>query len=157
MKKIYQTIFKKGNGNCLQAAAASLLEIDLELVPHFISHGAEWYEVLFKFIMDSGYEFKGTIYNPRQIGCYGGDSMPTIVDNKGVSGLFIGIVYSPSSFTADDLAKSSACTHAVIIDKEFRIVHDPNPNNIDIFDYPLFDQLDYHGILEFYLIEKSEK
>lgn len=36
MIPINQTIFEYGNGNCLQAVVASILEVPLENIPHFI-------------------------------------------------------------------------------------------------------------------------
>ena len=38
MKKNFQTVVNKGNGNCMQAAIASLLDLELEDVPNFISY-----------------------------------------------------------------------------------------------------------------------
>ena len=44
MKPIYQTIFGGEEGNCTQAAIASILEIPLEDVPHFILYDKdEWW------------------------------------------------------------------------------------------------------------------
>lgn len=36
MKPVYQTTFGYPNGNCFQAALASILELPLEKVPHFM-------------------------------------------------------------------------------------------------------------------------
>jgi len=51
MKPVYQTEFGQGKGNCLSAAIASLLEIDINEVPNFASYGdlfwvkcSEWME-----------------------------------------------------------------------------------------------------------------
>jgi hypothetical protein len=41
-------------GNCLQAAVASLLELDLDEVPHFACY-ADWLERLCEFAMRRGY------------------------------------------------------------------------------------------------------
>ncbi len=44
MKPIYQTIFGGKEGNCMQAAIASILEIPLENVPHFMLYAEdEWW------------------------------------------------------------------------------------------------------------------
>ena len=43
MKPVYQTIFGKTNGNCFAACIASILEMDLEDVPHFCrGDNPEW-------------------------------------------------------------------------------------------------------------------
>ena len=38
--------------------------------------------------------------------------------------------------------------HAVLIDNNFNIVHDPNPNYKGILKYPLADILGYNGIIK---------
>lgn len=38
MKEVYQTIIDKDKGNCLSAALASILELDIEEVPNFVWH-----------------------------------------------------------------------------------------------------------------------
>ena len=54
MVRVYQTKFGAGNsnkpGNCLQAVIASLLELKLEDVPHFMEHGDMWAKVHDDFI-----------------------------------------------------------------------------------------------------------
>lgn len=43
LKPVYQTIFGKTNGNCFAACIASILEMDLEDVPHFCrGDNPEW-------------------------------------------------------------------------------------------------------------------
>lgn len=58
MKPIDQDIFvddPQGRiGNCLQAAVASILELELKDVPHF-GENDEWYKNLFKWLWDNGY------------------------------------------------------------------------------------------------------
>jgi hypothetical protein len=58
MKPVTQTItLNDGSdlpGNCLQAAVASLLDLDLDDVPHFVLH-EDWLERLAAFADDGGY------------------------------------------------------------------------------------------------------
>lgn len=58
MKQVTQTITVGDSsglpGNCLQAAVASLLELDLEEVPHFALYD-DWLERLVDFAHDHGY------------------------------------------------------------------------------------------------------
>lgn len=43
MIKVYQTTFGEGEGNCLQACIASILELRLDQVPHFAKmYGDNW-------------------------------------------------------------------------------------------------------------------
>jgi len=51
MRKVTQTDTGSGTGNCLQAAVASLLELPLSRVPHFILHD-DW-EIRFMDFMEA--------------------------------------------------------------------------------------------------------
>lgn len=42
MKPVYQTIIDKEIGDCQRAAAASLFELKIEQVPHFILFNEKW-------------------------------------------------------------------------------------------------------------------
>lgn len=130
MKKIYQTIVSQENGNCMQAAIASLFDLELDEVPNFIQlqiddpgKNANLEEML--FIQERGYEY--CCYFPSM--SY--DKKPTeeqiertlkILDaDNGVNGYFYASV--PSKTFPDG-------SHAVIIDKYMNVVHDPNPNQL---------------------------
>lgn len=43
MKKVYQTIFSKPDGNCFNACLASILELSIKEVPCFHEPRGEWY------------------------------------------------------------------------------------------------------------------
>lgn len=122
MKKVFQTVVGDGNngvrGNCMQAAIASLLELELSEVPNFISFdtgNGESNTKMWEFLMNRG-------YSPSAFGTY---DMP--IDryrdvcrmDDGVNGFFYASVKSMTF-------KESS--HAVIIDSNLSIVHDPNPN-----------------------------
>lgn len=63
MKPVFQTIvvgqIDGVPGNCLQASVASLFELPIEAVPHFILYD-DWISVFSKFIKQKGYDFNGT-------------------------------------------------------------------------------------------------
>jgi len=116
MKKVYQTIVDNKSGNCMQAVIASLFELALEEVPPFIEYGERWYEVFYQFLKGRNYEFayfnKGkneTMDFMRKLATFDG----------GINGYFYGVVAS-QTFPGGE--------HAVVIDKDLNIVHDPNPN-----------------------------
>lgn len=115
MKKIYQTIIDKGHGNCMQAAVASLLELELDEVPNFIEledGGFQLMKLFFKMGYDCSYINKkesDTTEYMKKIAKFDG----------GVNGYFYASV--PSQ-TFENVS------HAVIIDTDLNIVHDPNPN-----------------------------
>jgi len=159
MIKVYQTIVDKDHGNCMQAAIASLFELPLEKVPHFLEAGQKWFEIFYKFVRDQGYDFDGTLYNYNQWRIINKrEGVPTaklrnrlhiIKKMEGVGGYFYASVYSPKYY---DLKDKPPVTHAVIIDKNFNIVHDVNPANDGLISYPESKKLKYNGILDIYMI-----
>jgi hypothetical protein len=165
MIKIYQSIVDIKHGNCMQAAIASLFELSLEKVPHFLELGENWFEAFYNFIREQGYDFDGTLYNYNQwriINKREGvktskelrNRLHKIKKMKGVKGYFFASVYSPKYYDSKD---KSPITHAVIIDKNFNIVHDVNPANNDLISYPESKKLKYNGILDIYMINPISK
>ena len=162
MKKVYQTIVDKGHGNCMQAAIASLFEKELEEVPNFIEHDG-YFKPLYEFITKLGYSYHGMLHNKW----YSTLCTPThecfnelkwhrrsimtpkkLYKEEGVDGLFYAGVLSPKYFSW-----SGHTTHAVIIDKNYNIVHDPNKEYQKGFrQYPLTSILGYNGIIDVLLI-----
>jgi len=135
MKKVYQTIVDQKKGNCMQAVIASLFELELEEVPPFIEYGERWYEVFDQFLKERNCEFayfnkgkKETIDFMRKLAAFDG----------GINGFFYGVV---ASQTFPDT------THAVVIDKDLNIIHDPNPNQKALLLRP-------DDILGFYVTSK---
>lgn len=159
MLKVYQTITDRTHGNCMQAAFASLFELELQQVPHFRELGDSWFSALWAFLQEQGYEHEGTLYN-RADGLIRGnvtekynDRFNIIKDMEGVNGLFYAAVYSPNYYK-ESINDRNPCTHAVIIDKDFNIVHDPNPLYKDVTKYPQADEVGYNGIIHIHMIEK---
>lgn len=130
MHKVFQTIVDKENGNCMQAAVASLLDMELEEVPHFLELAKEkdtnpnFEEMKFMHKHGYGYCVIDHKYDSRI-----GESIKNPIENLkeylkydgGVNGYFYASVKSQ---TFDDIF------HAVIIDSDLNIVHDPNPNQL---------------------------
>ena len=54
MKPVYQTIFGLPHGNCLQAAVASLFELELDDVPNFMERGDDWEKCFERFVLERG-------------------------------------------------------------------------------------------------------
>jgi hypothetical protein len=164
MTPVYQTLFNAGTvkgelpGNCLQAAIASLLDMRLDDIPHFMSYGDDdWFKRYKEFLHESGYHYERTLHNPRDIG-YDGchKTWASIIKKlKGVNGYFLATVHSPTYFTPELVcAFETTPTHAVIIDRDFNIVHDPNPNNKGIKEYPMPKFLWPNGIMAYDVINK---
>jgi len=55
MKPVYQTLFGEPHGNCLQAAVASMLDLELNEVPNFMeADGDAWFDALTDFLSEHG-------------------------------------------------------------------------------------------------------
>jgi hypothetical protein len=67
MSEVTQTDTGPGTGNCLQAAVASLLDLPLEEVPHFILH-SDWEVRFWTFMEDHGYTVRQVLAGPGVTG-----------------------------------------------------------------------------------------
>ena len=75
-----------------------------------------------------------------------------------INGYFFASVFSPTLFDKEEYdKKGNSKTHAVVIDKKFNIIHDPNKNNINVKKYPLSDEIKYNGIVRVFVFEKYEE
>lgn len=165
MKKVFQDIHGEG-GNCLPAVIASLLELPLENVPHFNTMPNHWFEELTDFLIQNGYSIEDSLYNKedaklRQNGKYlewyeenkdFQNELERLNDYDGIDGLFYAAVYSPKRWT-----KSKQALHAVIIDKNFNIIHDPEEAYQGLEKYPMADELGYNGVMEVTVIQKFQQ
>ncbi|MGD8567393.1 MAG: hypothetical protein PVJ39_04875 [Gammaproteobacteria bacterium] len=112
MKRVYQSIIDKGDGDCTRAAVASILDLSLEQVPHFIRYGDDWFFFFLHFMGYFGFSYAGNCDIKSTRGLREEDS---------VNGCFLATV--PSSLFEDG-------THSVVLDVNGIIVHDPNPNKL---------------------------
>jgi len=109
MKPVMQSICDKGKGDCLRACVASLLELEIEQVPHFIRFG-NWHGALTYFLAAFGIQFNGT-------GRLVEGRVPELEDT--VAGLIIATV---PSLNFENTA------HVVLADSDGCVVHDPSPH-----------------------------
>jgi hypothetical protein len=166
MTPVYQTIIGKTTsdtpGNCMQAVIASLLDLKLDEVPHFLLYGNKWYETYYYFLLSKGYEDMRIIYNPYALGhCGERDEFFNIKklppEYCGVGGYFYATVYSPGFTDPKEFFEDpfGAPLHAVIVDNQFNVVHDPNPNYKGITKYPLHKGMgDSNGVKSIHMISK---
>lgn len=157
MTPVFQTIVDVNKGNCMQAAFASLLDLPLEDVPHFRIIEGDWFQQLYDFVKSKGYKFYGYANNPKDLGAWGNDNfLKDLKENGGINGFFYAVVYSPKYFDPVRLCdpKDHCPTHAVIINTEGEIVHDPNEGYKGLEKYPLADYLDHNGVKYAYLFKK---
>jgi len=166
MKKIYQDIIDKEKGNCASAAIASMLDKELADVPYFYPDDSQFGKII-SFMKLNGYEYIETLHNKnynliRQSSkdyCFsnikwyedGLINHQNIKKFEGIDGLFYAGVLSPLNFNINDGQWSS---HAVVVDKNFNIVHDPNPMYKDLLRYPLAELIEYNGITDIDVFEK---
>ena len=68
MTPTFQTRFGAARGNCMQAAAASFLDVPLEAVPDFGQHGG--WEAMREFFRDYGYKLEWLPANAVPVGYY---------------------------------------------------------------------------------------
>lgn len=132
MKFYDQTEFtdKENNkhGNCLSACLASLLNIELELVPNFCYYETnEWHKKFVEFIFNNKYSFEGTFnftlwHKWKEL----------LEFSNGIDGVFIGVGISP---------RFKDIYHAVLY-KDNELLYDPHPSRSGI------EELKYVYIIE---------
>lgn len=164
MTKIYQKVVDKIRGDCMQAVIASLFDLPLEEVPAFIEYKECWFSMMYNFVKNYNAEYQGmkmnkkytTLWHPTDQ-CFNVEkwhrrsviTKKCLHREKGINGFFYASVLSPKYF---NFYNGQTTTHAVIIDRDFNVVHDPNPENEKILKYPLTTLLGYNGIIDVFLI-----
>lgn len=158
MTKVFQDKFGRGEGNCMQAAVASLFDMELHEVPHFLLMKEDWFQAMWEVAKSRGYTYSHMLNNPKRLGAWGKDRFEELQEEEGVNGYFYAAVYSPKLFCPQELCSDDpsviAATHAVIIDKDCNIVHDPHPEYQHIKQYPLHTHLGYNGVVYTYVFKK---
>lgn len=117
MRKVYQTVVDNVRGNCMQAAIASILDLELSQVPNIIlfdHDNGQWFRVLVWFFDIMGWKHKGYYHFHYD----GEDPDLSQCEEYSIDGLFYASVKSK---------KYPEGTHAVVIDSNGVVVHDPNP------------------------------
>lgn len=111
MTPVFQTNTTKGQGNCMQAAFATLFDLDLDQVPNFIKYSEnQWFKVFRYFVESMGYPYNG---------CRQSDYLK---EGPNVNGYV--------KATVPSRTHGGEVTHSVIIDTNGLVVHDPNPNKL---------------------------
>jgi hypothetical protein len=119
MKKVYQTIINKNNGDCMQACIASLFELELNEVPNFIKLGDRWFNEMNEIYKERGRSHICCITKKESIDT---EFLKRIAKfDGGINGY---LYASVPSQTFSDVG------HAVVIDLDLNIVHDPNLNQL---------------------------
>lgn len=120
MKKVYQKIIDKENGDCLRAVIASLLELEIENIPLMNGVlGTNQFLEMNDFLKTKGLKFSPISNISKEKD--GIDFIDIAKYDGGINGYFYASV---NSQTFEDIG------HAVIVDSNMNIVHDPNPNQL---------------------------
>ena len=159
MIKNYQTIIDPGKGNCVAACISSMFNLTIDEVPKFLPDENQFTEII-SFMELKGYEYVGCLHNQKFQTFYWTNfenCFKPIITCKSqslnkinlkklsdVDGVYLATVLSPKYYS---YRKNTEAFHAVLIDKDFNIIHDPNPNYKGILKYPLADILGYNGII----------
>lgn len=116
MKKVFQRRVHQGDGDCMQAVVASLFELELDEVPDFIRI-KHWFSIMHSFYHAEGFDL--TLFNVQR---EDKDLVKEIMHyDGGINGFFDATVKSQTFKDG---------THAVVVDVDLNIVHDPNPNQL---------------------------
>jgi hypothetical protein len=154
----------------MQAAVASILDLRLEDVPHFISFGEKWWSTYVYFLKEHGFVYSTFLHNKLHNSLWNTQSdcfikpkyhRPSIITKKclykedSINGYFLASVLSPGNITFK--TEDHRCTHAVVIDRDFNIIHDPNPNYQTVLQYPLAHLIGFNGVINVDLVKKIKQ
>lgn len=115
MKPVEQTISDRSRGDCHRAVVASLLDLEIEQVPHFGLFGKEWHHVYHGFLWGCGYEWKGTGHFPKFT------PRSEHLKDCNIGG------YVEATVPSKNYPPEDGITHAVVMDLDGLVVHDPHP------------------------------
>ena len=110
MTPVDQKIIDRGSGDCMRASIASLLDLPIDAVPHFILHHKLHQLVFMSFMKSVGWEYLGVMNFER------GNNRLSREDS--IHGYFRASVPSRNY---------DGVTHSVVMDMDGVVVHDPNP------------------------------
>lgn len=108
MIPVYQTVVERHKGDCLRACVASMFELKIEQVPHFVLY-KNWGHIMFHFYQGLGYNYQGTIFSETEL-----PKRKHLINGAILAGV-------PSK-------TFKGAVHAVLINSRGKVIHDPNPN-----------------------------
>lgn len=140
MTKVFQQRVNQGDGDCAQAALASLFDLCYEEVPDFVSNhvNVNMNSAICKWFRDKGHH---PCYMNRLPEEDPGRLISIAKFDGGIDGYFYASVKSQTF-------KSGS--HAVIVDTDLNVVHDPNPNQLALNLRPE-DVYDILTVSDFYV------
>ena len=149
MIPVYQKIVSRGYGDCMRATIASLLELPLEAVPHFLAFTLNedcnsWMRNMVSFWRANGYNMAGSGY-PKRVwpDGYLQEQTPLRFEDS-FNGFFYTVVPSKNFRNI---------SHAVIMDMNGYCAHDPSPLGL----YQRENILGGKRVESWFLVEKREE
>ena len=137
MKQVWQDITGE-NGNCMQAAIASLLELELNEVPNFKAAGKRALRNMIDFMRERGYSFVSLVRPKHGLRC--------ISSEIGVNGYFFAVVRS---------RVNDGGHHAVVIDRECNIVNPVNRKYEGMKEFEKLSEDEINGIVHVFVFNPT--
>jgi hypothetical protein len=142
MRPVEQIETSPKTGDCMRAAIASVLEIDLQAVPHLTRTSSErWWVVFYYFLVSYGYRYEGMFCRPG-FEKIEGEELPL---DESIGGFYL------VSVRSRNYPREQNVNHMVVCDRKLNVVHDPHPsktwqganvwNHEDFVDYFQFRPL----------------
>jgi len=112
MKKVKQKEVHQKTGDCMRASIASVLEIDIEAVPHLTrTNSDKWFTVLYYFMIAYGWKYRG-MWHPAT-------GKRKLLLRHSFNGFYLASVKSKTY---------DGATHMIVMDRNWKVAHDPSPN-----------------------------
>lgn len=145
MNKVEQQEVDSKTGDCMRAAIASVLEIDLQAVPHLTRTDKEkWFSVLYYFL--AAYEF---LYSGMWVPAEGKQKLQ-LLKKYSINGFYLAVVNSRT------YPLEAKVTHMVVMDTNWKVAHDPHPSK-SWQDESLLDNKDLKSIYKFRKMNETDK
>jgi len=145
MIKVYQTISDAGFGDCQRATVASLLELHIDQVPHFIRYD-NWFTIYTHFLSFHNIQFDGTGYalkvgDTPDVMAKGFRHLPIMEDS--IDGIIMASVNS---------LNHEFVTHSVLMNLDGEVVHDPSNGN----SYNGVNIIETRDLLNWHMLSRTE-
>ena len=115
MKKVNQKEIGPKTGDCMRASIASVLEVDLQAVPHLTrTDEKKWFSVMYYFFVAYGFAYSGMWWPAN--------GKRELKKSDSINGFYMASVYSRT------YPRKKNITHLVVMDMSWKVVHDPHPD-----------------------------
>jgi hypothetical protein len=141
--KVNQKEVDPKTGDCMRASIASVLEAELEAVPHLTRTVQEkWFTVMYYFFISYGFKYSGMWWPTN--------GKRKLRKRDSIGGFYLASVYSRT------YPRKRNITHLVVMDSNWNVAHDPHPNK-KWQDESLLNNPDLESIYKFRTMNKTDK